>query len=76
MLRLPRRFDVWTAGGLRARVVGVHLGKAPCWPEGTPPGWVTAELENADGPCGLEILPTAEFVVRYDLAEGGADPVN
>lgn len=76
MLRLPRLNDVWTAGRLRARVTGVHAGKAPAWPAGTPDGWVTAHLENADGFCGIELLPVADFVIRYELEDGGADSVN
>lgn len=76
MLRLPILGDVWTAGNLRARVTGVHPGKAPCWPAGTPEGWVVARLENPDGFCGLEVLPVAHFVARYELPDGGADPVN
>ena len=76
MLRLPRRRDVWRSGRLRAEVTAVRPGKAPCWPAGTPEGWVLVRLENADGFCGIEVLPVAEFVVRYDLDEGGPDPVN
>lgn len=81
MMRLPALADVWRAGPLCARVLRLTDGAPPghlSFPEPKDPTvrWVLARLELHGVTVGYEALPVSRFVMRYELADGGADPVN